>query len=225
MKNYLPKHATVLEACEWLATETGEPWTLARLLENSLTPWVWLDYEPRFHEIFGGRLEGFSTPMLFHGDVARLAAGGDNALLTWIQAPNGKPPIHLMPGYCTGIDDLRFLRDDITRLAGKHSAPHGTPAAKVEAVRGIDKRDVMAAFNGLKWDFDHWGKNLASPSGKLKACRVGLGSKTASALWNPADIGVYLLDEGIPLKKLDAVFVGLGDWHDEWREKTALERA
>lgn len=58
--NYLPKHATVPEACEWLATETGEPWTLARLLEHSLMPWVWIDYEPRFPEIFGDRLEGFT---------------------------------------------------------------------------------------------------------------------------------------------------------------------
>lgn len=97
-------------------------------------------------------------------------------------------------------------------------------ADKSEAVRGIDKRDVMAAFNGLKWDFDHWGKNLASPSNKLKACRVALGSKKASALWNPADIAVYLLDEGVSLKKLDTVFVGLSNWAGEWREKTALER-
>jgi len=106
----------------------------------------------------------------------------------------------------------------------KMQARCGTPAANAGAIRGIDKRDVMAAFNGLKWDFDHWGKNLASPSDKLKACRVVQGNKKASALWNPADIGVYLLDEGEPLKKLDAVFVGLSDWVDEWREKTALER-
>ena len=224
MANYLPNHATVPEACEWLATETGEPWTLARLLEQGLMPWVWLDYTPEWPDIFGDRTEGYLAPMLFHGDVVRLAAGGDGVLLTMIQTPDGKPPIRLMPGYSTGIDDLRFRRDDVTRLAGKHSAPPGTPAAKVEAAKGIEKRDVMAAFNGLKWDYDHWGKNLASPSDKLKKCRVAPGSKTASALWNPADIGVFLLDEDVPLKKLDAVFVGLGDWLDEWREKTALER-
>lgn len=146
MTNYLPKHATAPEACEWLATETGEPWTLARLLENSLTPQVWLDYEPRFPEIFGDRLEGFSTPMLFHGDVVRLAAGGDGVLLTMIRTPD-KGIIRVIPGYRAEIDDLRFLRDDITRLAGKHSAPHGTPAAKLEADKG-----TTAKTNKLIWD-------------------------------------------------------------------------
>lgn len=219
MTNYLPKHATVPEACEWLAHETGEPWTLARLLEHSLTPRLWLDYEPSFPEIFGDRLEGFITPMLFHGDVVRLAAGGDGVLLTMIRTPD-KGIIRVMPGYRAEIDDLRFLRDDITRLAGKLSAPHGTPGTQAEDARGIEKRDVMTAFNGLKWDFDHWGKNLASPSDELKKCRVARGSKTASALWNPADIGIYLLDNDIVPWKLDAVFLRLPDWRDEWIEKS-----
>lgn len=99
-----------------------------------------------------------------------------------------------------------------------------TAAAKGGAVRGISKREIMAAFQGIKWDFDHWGKNLATPSEALKACRVAPGNKKTSALWNPADIGLYLIDEGEQLKKLDAVFNGLKDWTDEWQEKTALER-
>ena len=98
------------------------------------------------------------------------------------------------------------------------------PAGKVEAVRGIGKRKVMAAFQDIKWDYDKWGKNLASPSDKLAACRIAKGNKKASALWNPADIGLYLLDEGVKINTLNAVFVGLKDWADEWREKTALER-
>lgn len=220
MKNYLPKYATVPEACEWLATETGEPWTLARLLENSLMPWVWLDYEPRFPEIFGDRLEGFSTPMLFHGDVVRLAAGGDGALLTWIQAPNGRPPIRLMPGYHTGMDDLRLLRDDITRLADKHSKPEDTPATKVEAVKGITKQLVINAFEGMHFDRDHWGRNLATPPDWLIDCRVAKGNKKTSATWNPVLIAMALTDpkRGISVNKLDAVFVGLKDWVVAWRK-------
>lgn len=98
-----------------------------------------------------------------------------------------------------------------------HSPDGGT-------ARGIDKRKVMAKFQGIKWDHDHWGKNLASPSKKLEGCRVARGNKTASALWNPVCIGLYLLDEGIPMKKLDALFVDLKDWTNEWQEKTELER-
>jgi len=106
------------------------------------------------------------------------------------------------------------------------------PAPKVEAVpvkppvpaiKGVDKRKVQAAFQHIKWDYDHWGKNLASPSNKLKACRVSPGSKKASALWNLADIALYLLDEGIVRKTLDTVFLRLPDWAAEWREKTTLE--
>ena len=132
--NYLPKHVTVPEACEWLATETGEPWTLARLLEHSLMPWVWLDYNPRFPKIFGNRFEGFLTPMLFYGDVVRLAAVGNGVLLTMIRTPDQpQENILVVPGLRGEIHDLRFLRDNITRLAGKHSKPEGTPGAKVEA--------------------------------------------------------------------------------------------
>lgn len=99
-----------------------------------------------------------------------------------------------------------------------------TPTPMVPPARGIGKRKVMAAFQGIKWDYDHWGKNLASPSDKLKACRIVQGNKKASALWNPADIGLYLLDEGEKLKTLDVVFVDLNDWSVEWKEKTRLER-
>ncbi len=102
--------------------------------------------------------------------------------------------------------------------------PADTYAAKGEAVRGIPKREIMAAFQGIKWDYDHWGKNLATPSDALKACRAAMGNKRTSALWNPADIALYLLDEGVQLKKLDAVFNDLTGWADEWREKTALQR-
>jgi hypothetical protein len=98
------------------------------------------------------------------------------------------------------------------------------PAARVEVARGLDKRKVMAAFQDIKWDYDKWGKNLASPSNKLKACRIALGNKKTSALWNPADIGLYLLDEGVELKPLDTVFMRLNDWVDEWRDKTVGER-
>ncbi len=98
-----------------------------------------------------------------------------------------------------------------------HSPDGGT-------ARGIDKRKVAATFQNIKWDYAHWLTNLATPSKNLLDCRTARGSKSASSLWNPVSIGLYLLDEGIPMKKLDALFVDLKDWTNEWQEKTELER-
>ena len=39
----LPYRATLLDSCTWLEQQTGSPWTLARLLEHAVTPYVWLD--------------------------------------------------------------------------------------------------------------------------------------------------------------------------------------
>jgi hypothetical protein len=50
------------------------------------------------------------------------------------------------------------------------------------------------------------------------------GTKATSSLWNPVEIAVALLDKGIPIKKLDTVFVGLRDWSDEWKEKSEYFR-
>lgn len=98
------------------------------------------------------------------------------------------------------------------------------PATKISHDKGIPKRDIMAAFQDLYWDYDHWGKNLATPPDWLKKCRVAKGSKKTSALWNPVLIAVELLDKKIPTNKLNAVFVGLKDWTDEWQEASALLR-
>lgn len=97
-------------------------------------------------------------------------------------------------------------------------------AQKVEAVKGITKNAVISAFSDMYFDSDKWSKYLGDPPKWLTPCRVARGDKNTSALWNPADIALALLDKKIPIKKLDAVFVDLNDWADEWREKTELER-
>ena len=90
------------------------------------------------------------------------------------------------------------------------------------AVKGITKRKVMNAFEGLRFDYDHWGKNLATPPEWLKPCRVMKGNKKASAIWNPILIAVALHDKGILIGKLNAVFFNsLKDWADDWREESA----
>jgi hypothetical protein len=128
MKNYLPKHATALEACEWLATETGEPWPLLRLLESGLTPSIWLEYSPEApKELFGDRYEGIFAPLLFANDLGRMTHTR-TGLMTMTRLPNG---LHarISPGIPFDLSELRFRREDITMLADNHSAPHHTPAA------------------------------------------------------------------------------------------------
>lgn len=106
--------------------------------------------------------------------------------------------------------------------------------AKVEAVavtppapaaKGITKNAVIGAFEGLHYNADQWKKLLGDQDAKwLLPARVARGDKNTSALWNPTVIALTLLDKEIPIRKLDAVFVSLNDWADEWREKSAYFR-
>lgn len=99
------------------------------------------------------------------------------------------------------------------------------PAAKVEAAKGITKNAVIGAFEGLHYNADQWKKLLGDQDRKwLQPARVARGDSNTSALWNPTTIALALLDKEIPIKKLDAVFVSLNDWSDEWREKSAYFR-
>ncbi len=101
---------------------------------------------------------------------------------------------------------------------------NGNGKQVVGAVRGITKRQVMNTFEGLHFDHDHWGRNLASPPKWLEECRVAKGNKKISATWNPVLIAAALSDKDIPIKKLDTVFVRLPDWVDEWRDTSASFR-
>ena len=123
-------------------------------------------------------------------------------------------------------DDLNeWLETKMKRVDYEFPNPADTSAAKVEAVaKGITKQQVITAFEGLHFNADQWGKYLASPPEWLANCRVMRGNKKTSALWNPALIATALLDKKITIKKLDAVFIRLSDWADEWQEKSDYQR-
>lgn len=115
------------------------------------------------------------------------------------------------------------LGDALADIGNSEPPDRGTPkienaGPKLQAKHGLLKRQVMNAFDGLHFDYEHWGRNLASPPNWLIECRVAKGSKTTSAQWNPANIAIALLDKGISVKQLDQVFSKLTDWVDEWRE-------
>jgi hypothetical protein len=91
----LPFRATTVEACDWLARQTGTPWSLARLIEHRLVPSVWLDHDG-----------GYAAPLRIQGDARQLDGAGD-VLIT--VAADG-PQI---------ASKLRFLKKDLERLAHK----------------------------------------------------------------------------------------------------------
>lgn len=126
MSNYIPRLATIAETCEWLAAETGEQWTLPRLLEAALQPWVWLDYSPEHPAIFGDRHEGVLAPFVFMSDTFRLEADRQSALMTMTRTPDDNL-LKIAPGLRIALDELRFKREDVTQLAADLRAP--APAA------------------------------------------------------------------------------------------------
>jgi hypothetical protein len=103
-----------------------------------------------------------------------------------------------------------------------------SPVVNREVVqRGMTKQQVINAFEGLHFDSDQWtaalGKNIPN---WLKECRVASGKQGSkvSATWNPVLIAAALIDKKIPIKKLDAVFVHLNDWVDEWQKTSETFR-
>ena len=87
--DYLPKDATIEEACNWLQAKTGQTWVLARLLECHLTPHFWLDYKPGYPAIYGNKIEGYQTRMMFQGDLCRLESDRGDALVNIFTAHDG----------------------------------------------------------------------------------------------------------------------------------------
>lgn len=116
-KNYLPTQATTEQACEWLESQTGERWTLGRLLEHGLTPWFWLDYSPGWPDaLFGGRAEGYQAPVVFSGDIQRLEAVGRDVLVNITRTHDRTLMKIGPPGLRMSVDELRFKREDIEAL-------------------------------------------------------------------------------------------------------------
>lgn len=117
--------------------------------------------------------------------------------------------------------------------AAKGEAPVASPSGddveeKAPAKeRSISKSAVINAFDGLHFDRNGWNNALSDVPNWIEPCRVTLGrkgDKTTPATWNPALIAAALFDKKISIKKLDAVFVRLKDWADEWREVSASFR-
>jgi len=230
----LPFRATTLEACAWLAQQTASPWTLARLLEHGITPWVWLDYDPAHAALFGDANGGYAAPVFFEGDIARLAAGSEDVLITMTKDAY-KIPVHLpAPGFRRPLEALRFQKKDLEKLAGKlkHEAaapPHKAPApAAAESQYGIGKAEVLEAFGRIvRLDLD---KALDEAIGIFgdDGARVKASARKSkrNAVWNPVTLALGLHDVyRAPLGALKRAFKTHGflqAWEGDWEQSLSL---
>lgn len=228
----LPFRATTAEACAWLERQTATPWTLARLLEQGVTPYVWLDYDPAYPELFGDANGGYAAPIFFEGDIARLAAGSDDVLITMTKDAYKIVARLPEPGFRRPLDALRFQKKDLERLAGKlkHEAEAAArpPAAASESQYGIGKADVLAAFGRLaRLDMD---KALDDAIGIFgdDGARVKASARKSkrNAVWNPVTLALGLHDVyGVPLGPLKRAFAShdfLQAWQDDWNRSLYL---
>ena len=232
----LPFRATVPEACAWLAGQTGSAWTLARLLGHGLTPYVWLDYDAAMPDLFGDANGGYAAPIFFDGDIARLAAGSEDVLITLTKDAYqivARPPA---PGLRRPLDQLRFQRKDLERLAGRlkhggHEAaaqPVAGPAAASESRTGIGKAQVLQAFGHIaRLDLDRALDDAIGIFGDDGA-RVKASARKSkrNAVWNPVTLALGLHDvHRVPLGALKRAFQThdfLRDWQGDWEQSLRL---
>ena len=226
----LPYRATLEQACAWLSMQSDTPWTLARLLEHGVTPYVWLDYDPMYSELFGDANGGYAAPIFYEGDTARLAGGSEDVLIT-ITKDAYKIVTRLPePGFRRPLHALRFLKKDLEKLAKtlRRAAQPQAAALPVESGAGIRKEQAVAAFGALvRMDL---GAQLAGGGGIFgdDGARVKASTKKGKSniVWQPVVLALGLHDVyRVPLRGLGRAFAShdfLAPWRDEWERSLAL---
>lgn len=226
----LPFRATTEQACGWLTQQTGTPWTLVRLIEQGLTPYVWLDYDADYPALFGDANGGYAAPIFFEDDTRRLAAGSEDVLIT-ITKDAYKIVTQLpSPGLHRALHELRFLKKDLEHLVKK--LKRVAEPVKVEEAResqaGINRDEVLIAFSSLvKIDLE---QALASGGGIFgdEGARIkGSGKKAKNkTVWNPVTLALGLNDVyRVPMSHLKRAFnthAFLYAWSAEWEHTLAL---
>ena len=226
----LPFRATLAETCAWLLHETGTPWTLARLLEHAVTPYVWLDFDPLYPDLFGDANGGYAAPIFFEGDTARLAQGSEDVLITITKDAHKIVTRLPEPGFTRALHELRFQKKDLQRLVEslKRAAEPKVAAAPQESRLGIHREQVLAAFSGLvKFDMATALDAAEAIFGDDGARVKGSARKSKkNALFNPVTLAFGLNDlYRVPLPRLTRVFRShdfLAAWAVQWDESLAL---
>lgn len=231
----LPFRATLDEACAWLSRQLSSTWTLARLLEHGVTPYVWLDYDPAHPALFGDANGGYLAPIFFEDDIARLAAGSEDVLITVTKDAYKLFARLPEPGWRRQLADLRFQKKDLERLAARlrHDMAARAPDAETreparESQYGIGKAEVLEAFGRIvRLDLD---KALDEAVGIFgdDGARVKASAKRSkrNAVWNPVTLAlglhdVYRTPLG-PLKRAFQVHDFLHAWKGDWEQSLRL---
>lgn len=227
----LPFRATTEEACAWLAAQTGTEWNLARLIGSGLTPYVWLDYDARYAALFGDANGGYAAPIFFEADTRRLAAGSKDVLVTMTKDVYRLPVTLPAPGFTRALHELRFLKKELERLPAKlarEAAPPRAAGKTAEAVPGIDRQQVCAAFGELvRIDLDAALLGAGGMFGDDGARIKGSARKSKhKALWNPVTLALGLNDVyRVPVTRLRKAFAGhdfLAPWRADWEQSLRL---
>lgn len=228
----LPFRATTAQACDWLAQQTCAPWTLARMLENGLTPYVWLDYDADYPDLFGDANGGYPAPIFFEGDTQRLAAGSEDVLITITKDAYKIVTKLKPPGFRRALHELRFLKRDLERLANQLKRDAEPKPVKIETATesktGINKEQVLMAFGSLvKIDLEEalgsGGGIFGDDGARLKGSAKKAKNK---AVWNPVTLALGLNDVyRVPMSHLKRAFNThdfLYAWATEWNHTLVL---
>lgn len=223
----LPFRATTEQACLWLAAQTGTPWSLARLIEHELTPYVWLDYDAALPELFGDANGGYLAPIFLAQDTRRLADGASDVLITMTK--DAYKIVATLPsaGFRRALHELRFQKKDIEKLAAKlkrdaTSVPLKVDGAK-ESQAGIGRDEVLAAFGGMaRIDLEQALADAGGIFGDDGARVKGSAKKSKhKALWNPVTLALGLNEVyRVPVSRLGKAFAAhdfLYPWQGQWR--------
>jgi len=228
--DYLPKDATIEEACNWLQAKTGQTWVLARLLECHLRPHFWLDYKPGYPAIYGDRIEGYQTRMMFQGDLCRLESDRGDALVNMFTAHDGTL-VKVEPGLRVPLSELKFKRECVERVAeiiNKTAQPQAEPPAAVVAESAnngplpLTTGDIAFCFDGIRWNEQQWRKPLGNKPKWLQSCVAIPGQRGVSETrWNPVLIAAALVHDGhAQARSIRAKFQTkplLKDWLEAWK--------
>ena len=231
----LPYRATCEQACNWLAYQTGAAWNLARLLENGLTPYVWLDYDVAMPELFGDANGGYAAPIFFKDDTQRLIDGSEDVLMTITKDVDNIVSRLPAPGIRKSLHELRFLKKDLQKLlkkmqqqANADAAPVAVALSATESQDGINKTQVLLAFSGLaKINLEQAVEGGLALFGDDGA-RIKSSTKKAKNkfLWNPVTLALGLNDlYRVPMSRLTKVFQSydfLDSWEAEWQKTLHL---
>ena len=223
----LPFRATTEQACDWLAAQSGTPWNLARLIEHELTPYVWLDYDAAYPELFGHANGGYAAPIFLAADTRRLAEGATDVLITMTKDAYKIVATLPAPGFRRELHELRFQKKDIEKLAARLKrdatpAPVKTEGAK-ESQAGIGRDEVLAAFGGMaRIDLEQALAEAGGIFGDDGARVKGSARKSKhKALWNPVTLALGLNEVyRVPVSRLGKAFAThdfLYPWQGQWR--------